>query len=301
LIDIQESDLYALESTSTSLSRDLKLLPSTAFSLEELADLFTRSFEGAVSPILMSADTLSQMIRSDSIDLSASRVLVRDGRPSGFILIGTRGWSRRVAMMGVVATERKLGLGRKLMAAVIKDAGHRGFRRIILEVIEQNTAAVGLYRHLGFEEKGVLVGYERQASKISETSSDNLKEIDPRELAKVVEYEAYPDLPWQLSAETVAASGPPAVALRLEDKAYALITPDNGSQVVISMILVPLAVRRQGWGLRLMRALFAMYPGRYWRLPTRFPENMAPSFFARAGFVLTGLSQLRMVLELNRQ
>lgn len=299
MIDIQESDLYALESPSTALSQSLKLLPATSFSLREIADLFTRSFEGAVSPIHMTADSLSQMIRSDSIDLSASRVLARDVRPAGFILVGTRGWSRRIAAMGVVATERKLGLGHRLMEAVIDDARSRGFRRIILEVIEKNTSAVDLYRHLGFKEKGVLVGYERQASETTESSSDTLKEIDPRDLAKVVEYEAHPDLPWQLSAETVSASGPPAVALRLEDKAYALITPVNDSQVTLSMILVPLAVRRQGWGLRLMRALFAMYPGCYWRFPTRFPENLAPTFFTRAGFVRTDLSQLRMVLELN--
>jgi ribosomal protein S18 acetylase RimI-like enzyme len=185
------------------------------------------------------------------------------------------------------------------MESVIEDGRRRGFQRIILEVIDRNTQAVKLYRHLGFQERRLLVGYEKPAGGKVEPGADILKRMDPRQLAKVVEYEAPPDLPWQLASETIAASGPPAVALRLEDKAYTLITPDNASQITVSTLVVPHAIRRQGWGTRLMRALEALYPGRYWRLPARFPENLAQGFFTCAGFTRTRYAQYEMVLELQ--
>jgi ribosomal protein S18 acetylase RimI-like enzyme len=299
LIDIQESDLYALEQPGTDQTMGLRFDSATAYSLEAIADLFTQCFEGAVAPILMTADDLSRMIRSDSVDLSASRILTREGLPCGFILVGTRGWSRRVSAMGVVATERKRGLGRRLMEVVIEDARRRGFQRIFLEVIDRNTAALELYRHLGFTERRLLVGYEKPDSSPAPPDADLLKKMDPRKLAKVVEYEAPPDLPWQLASETIAASGPPAVALRLEDKAYALVTPEDPSLITISTVVVPHAIRRQGWGMRLMRALDARYPHRNWRLPVRFPENLAPGFFTCAGFRRTPLAQYEMVLDLE--
>ena len=65
------------------------------------------------------------------------------------------------------------------------------------------------------------------------------------------------------------------------------------------LVLVPHALRRQGWGLRVIRALCARYPGRRWRIPARFPENLAPEFFERAGLERLELSQLEMALTLR--
>jgi ribosomal protein S18 acetylase RimI-like enzyme len=202
--------------------------------------------------------------------------------------------------MGVIAAGRGRGLGRLLMEHVIDEASTAGFRRVVLEVIEQNATALTLYRHLGFGEIQRLVGYERAASAEEQTSDDDdvLREIDPRDLAKIVEYEAPPNLPWQLSAETVAAAGPPSTALRLEDRAYALVNGRTDETATLSMILVPHAVRRQGWGLRMVRALARRFPGRSWRVPARFPENLAPGFFDRAGFERMTLTQFEMGRDL---
>jgi len=275
-----------------------RLRPATEASLERIAALFTRGFEDYLVPIRMTADSLAQMIRADSIDLAASKILEIDGRPAGFLLVGTRGWTRRISAMGVVASGRGRGLGRHLMESAIREATDQGFRRIVLEVIERNASALNLYRHLGFRETRRLVGYERPASSDVEATDDALKPLDPRDLAKIVEYEAPPDLPWQLSAESVAAAGPPSLALRLEDRAYALVHGVTDGTATLASILVPHAVRRQGWGLRMIRALVAHYPGRAWRVPARFPDNLAPGFFDRAGFARSPLAQFEMVREL---
>lgn len=56
--------------------------------------------------------------------------------------------------MGVVTSQRRQGIGRRLLAAAIEDAFAKGVERIELEVFASNQAAIGLYRTHGFEEEG---------------------------------------------------------------------------------------------------------------------------------------------------
>lgn len=54
--------------------------PAIAFSLSELADLFTRSFEGYFVTINLDEITLHTMLRRGGVDLSESRVFLNEGR-----------------------------------------------------------------------------------------------------------------------------------------------------------------------------------------------------------------------------
>jgi hypothetical protein len=65
--------------------------------------------------------------------------------------------------------------------------------------------------------------------------------------------------------------------------------------------VVPRADRRNGWGTRLMLALYAAYPERAWSIPQIVPEDLAPAFFARCGLELLDTDQLEMVLDLPRR
>lgn len=56
---------------------------------------------------------------------------------------------------------RRAGLGRALLSSVLRRSASAGCRSVFLEVAAGNTAAVGLYRSLGFEEVGRRVGYYR--------------------------------------------------------------------------------------------------------------------------------------------
>jgi hypothetical protein len=64
---------------------------------------------------------------------------------------------------------------------------------------------------------------------------------------------------------------------------------------------VPRSHRRNGWGTRLMQALYAAYPERAWSIPQIVPEDLAPAFFARYGLELLDTDQLEMVLDLPRR
>jgi len=56
-----------------------------------------------------------------------------------------------VTTLGVDPALRQRGIGERLLAAALREAGQRGVRRISLEVREGNTAACCLYTKYGFQ------------------------------------------------------------------------------------------------------------------------------------------------------
>lgn len=284
---------------ATQIPDGCVLTDATGYSIDTLADLFTRSFEGYMVPVRMTPGALSRMFRVESVDLAASRVVLHRGEPAGFILIDSRGKTRRVGAMGVASELRGKGIGHHLMDHVIADARRSGFLRIRLEVIETNDRARTLYRHLGFYDARTLVGYERKPGRPPLATRDTLHEVDPRVLAKIMEHECPVNLPWQISAMSVVGYTPPSVAYRLSDKAYALVADVRNHTVDLLVMVVPHALRRQGWGRRLVDALVRRYPVCTLRLPPIVPDNLASDFFLHAGFERVKLTQKEMILDLD--
>jgi len=136
----------------------LRLRPALEFDLEVLAELMTRSFAGYLVPVKETPAGLAARLRYDSIDLALSRVAVLEERPAGIVWVAVRGWSIRIAAMGVVPEARRRGVGRRLMEDAIASIRALGFRHMVLEVIEHNTPAVALSRGLDFRRRRRLVG-----------------------------------------------------------------------------------------------------------------------------------------------
>lgn len=256
----------------------------------------TRAFEGYFVPIRLDAHAFERRFRGEHLDPFASRVLFRDGAPAGALLVARRGWTSRIAGMGVAPELRGQGLGQRLLREAIAEARERGDHALLLEVIAQNTPAVRLYEGHGFRTLRRLVGYRRQGG--PPAAGEELTEIDPLAFARVVAREGEPDLPWMLSAETLASATLPARAFRLVDKAYALIADAAADPIGLTAIVVPRAVRRQGWGTRLLAALEARFPGRGWAVRAIAPEELAPELFFRLGWERPELHQLEMRLDL---
>lgn len=258
-----------------------------------------RCFEGYIVPIRTTPQSWERRFRGEHLDPFASRIYERDGEAAAVLFICRRGWTSRVGGMAVAAGARGHGLGRRVMRDAIDDARARGDRALLLEVIEQNTPAVTLYESLGFRMARRLVGYRREPAPL-DGPADALWEIDPLELAHVALREGEPDLPWQLASETLSAATAPARALALEDRAFALIANPDAETLSLSALVVPRAHRRQGWGMRMLRALATVFPGKPMQAVAIVPDNLAPEFFARAGWERQGISQYEMRLELHR-
>lgn len=66
--------------------------------------------------------------------------------------------------IGVGLGSRRQGIGARLLAAVEEAARKRGADRMVLEVADDNEAALALYRHAGYRESGRRPAYYRSGA-----------------------------------------------------------------------------------------------------------------------------------------
>jgi ribosomal protein S18 acetylase RimI-like enzyme len=156
---------------------DVTLVPSDTFSYAELAELFTRGYEGYFVPMHFDEPTLRTMVELWDIDLARSRVAPGEGL-CNLAIRGNRGW---IGGIGVVPEARRNGIGRALMEAVLEVAPPT----VLLEVIEDNESAIRLYEALGFERTRVL-----EVWRLDEPPFLPAESVDPSPLGQS-------DLPWQ--------------------------------------------------------------------------------------------------------
>jgi len=268
--------------------------PASAYPILQIADLLTRGFEGYFVPIHITEPVLLTMLRRDSIDLTESRILHKDGEPIGVALIGRRGWTSRLAAMGIISAARNSGAGTWAMRQLIAEARIRADQEMLLEVIEQNTAGIKLYQKVGFKITRRLLGYQLENPQVE--STEELQEIDIHELARLVTYYGLQDLPWQLSGVSLAQHTPPARAFCL-NAAYCLISDPNSAHVSISSVLVKTHSGQTGLGADMMRALFARFPNKTWHVPALYPEETC-AVFEQIGMKRESISQWQMALML---
>jgi ribosomal protein S18 acetylase RimI-like enzyme len=273
--------------------RAMELHPALKLDYHALAALFSRAFDGYAVAIAMDGASLEARARVEAIDLAASAVIVLEGELAGLVLVSRRGRAARVAAMGIVPHARAQGLGARVLAQVVAGCRARGDRTLSLEVIEDNVAAVKLYRSAGFEARRRLVGWTRPAQP-SRVEPAALDEVEPADIARLIATDGEPDLPWQMASETIAQLATPHRAFRLGE-AFAVVRTDSPS-IALRSLIVARDARRGGHATRLLRALCAAHPGLPVRVPAIVPER--GSFFPSLEFTREAVTQLEMRLSL---
>ncbi len=82
-----------------------------------------------------------------------------DPSPAGFALVWSVADEVHVLNVATHPDQRRRGVGRALMSAVVERARSEKARLVLLEVRRTNRAAIGLYRSQGFTAIGVRRGY----------------------------------------------------------------------------------------------------------------------------------------------
>jgi len=247
-----------------------------------------------VIPVHFDLSYFLNMIRKDNIDLSSSRVLMIDEQPAGIGHIARRGWTSRLAAMGIFKEFRNQKAGTWFMDQLINEARERDDKEMVLEVIEQNEPAVKLYKNKGFEIVRRLVSFVNHGG--THGIQDDLQEIDLREMGKLILQHGLPDLPWQLSGETIALLNPPALAFK-KGGAYIAVSSLDAETVVIWSVLVEEKERGNDLAMEILGNLMANYEGKKWHVPAMFPEEMS-ELFERAGFERQQIPQWQMRIRL---
>lgn len=134
-------------------------------------------------PIHIDEPTMQYIVTSWSIDLSRSRV----AEGAGICNLGVRGERGWIGGVGVVPEQRRQGIGRALMEAVLDVAPPT----VGLEVLESNEGAKRLYDDLGFEVRRML-----EIWSLPEQPEVEARQVDPAPLGQ-------PDLPWQREDESL--------------------------------------------------------------------------------------------------
>jgi GNAT superfamily N-acetyltransferase len=277
----------------------LTIQPAVEFPLSTLCDIINRSFKGYVAgDINFTPPVLAGFMAQGGIHLTRSLVVLQDGEPAGIAMLARRGWSVRVALMGVIADFQNQGVGRWLLAQIADEAKTNGDQTLVLEVIEQNPRAVHLYEAGGYRSIRRLMGYDCKASEQNAQSSQAtpFEQVDITEAARRIAAWEAPDLPWQYSGISLAKVGAPSVAY-LVDNCYAICSNPEAETITLLGLAVPLEQQRKGMATRLVAKLIAAHPGKNWHISPICPEEYS-AIFLRNGFTINPLNQFQMELRL---
>lgn len=130
---------------------EVKLSKETRYLLSETDEINT--------DLNMQENHLRDIINSDK---KKYFVALADHRLVGFLIIVVQDM-RRIAhvgnfIIGVAQDYQGLGIAKHLMEAMLDWAQKKGLKRVELDVLEENIAAVGLYKKFGFEIEGKKIG-----------------------------------------------------------------------------------------------------------------------------------------------
>ncbi|MGZ4353731.1 MAG: GNAT family N-acetyltransferase [Gaiellaceae bacterium] len=165
----------------------MNLVAGNTLSVAELAELFTRGYEGYYVPMSVDEPTMEYMLDAWDIDLTRSRVALDGEERVGVANLGVRGERSWIGGIGVVRSRRRHGVGRALMEALLAEAPPV----VTLEVLEQNEPAIKLYEALGFERTRVL-----EVWTLKEPPTREARSVEPAPLGQT-------GLPWQRADESL--------------------------------------------------------------------------------------------------
>jgi len=258
---------------------DINITPASNYPTPDLVQLLNLSFESYLIPVHFDSSQFLNMLRKDTIDLIARRNTLS---------------ASRLAAMGISKEFRGKKAGTWLVEKLVDEARERKDHDMVLEVIEQNEPAVRLYQNCGFETVRRLIGLIHQDAK--QDAKGDLQEVDLREIGQLISQQGLPDLPWQLSGETIALMNPPTRAYK-HGETYIVISNSDVEHVVIWSLLVETSARGQGLGVDMLKRVMAQHAGKIWHVPAIWPEEFSV-IFERAGFEREKLSQWQMKLYL---
>jgi ribosomal protein S18 acetylase RimI-like enzyme len=284
----------------------IELRPLAGVSWETLAQVFNAAFSDYAVPMAMSAEGLAAMQVRRGYAAEHSYGAFLGDELVGFALTGIGGLGGLGGLdgldgevaynggTGVVPAHRRGQLGKRLVEAV---AAQVPARRYVLEVIEDNGAAVALYRRLGFVEQRRLQCWTLAApgaagpgdgASSRGARADGLAEQSLAELeAALAERDIQPS--WQNTLAALRRAVEPPLVLGDEHGAVAVF-PSSGD---VPLLCVRRSSRRQGHGRRLLAAAQAR-AGRGLRLINVDARDEGISAFLSAAGATRTVVQLEM-------
>ncbi len=139
--------------------RDFIIEPLTPDDAATMAEIHREDFLRPWSEV-----EFQSLLSQDTVFGFAVREVGRQKRgPAGFVLARLAAGEAEILTITVARARRRLGLGWKLMDAVLRELHAQRAEALFLEVDEANVPALALYRRLGFREVGRRPAYYDRA------------------------------------------------------------------------------------------------------------------------------------------
>lgn len=230
--------------------------------LEVIYNTFVEAFSDYQVKFDISFDNFQIMMKRRGLNLDFSMGTFKDGKMVGFILNGVREWNGKTTIYdvgtGVVLEHRKKGVTGAMFKKLLEVCRDKKIEQYLLEVLQENSGAVNLYKGNGFQitrefDCYFLNKFNRSFNKnITLERLDSFSEEIWRELKKYWNYNPS----WQNSIDSikdnfnnfiyiVAKSGDKIVG-------YGIIEKTTGD---IPQIAVSQQYRRQGIGKAIVNML----------------------------------------------
>src|SRR5690349_16467502 len=145
----------------SSFAVDIKLLPASHFSIDDLTAIYNQTRVDYMVPMPMNAARLNEYISVYDVDLEHSLVAMQGDELRGVAMLGVREGRAWITRLGVIPTTRRTGVGEALMVGLLEQAAHLNIQFDMLEVIKNNVPAHTLFHKLGFYEIGELLVLRR--------------------------------------------------------------------------------------------------------------------------------------------
>lgn len=154
-------------------------------SIETIHAVFVEAFSDYYFRFHLSENQFRNHIRLNAVDLDRSIGCFDGERLIGVSLNGFGDWGGLPTVYdagtGVIPSHRRRGASEQMLTTMMSVFREQGIKQCLLEVIDANASAIGLYEKLGFEKVRVLLLLEADDLEIPDAPTpDNLliKEMD---------------------------------------------------------------------------------------------------------------------------
>ena len=263
---------------------------------DKIRDCLNESFSDYLIRMpALDADGWCGFLTRQGVDLSISRVGLREDRVEAFALVMERDRaSWRIAVMGVRPDLRGSGLAPRLLDETLDDARSRGLSSVELEVFAQNERAFRLYVSRGMKPVSSLFGYEAVAGSPGFDVPVQSVTLDEARLrAEEIERASALRLPWQVGP--AAISRLPGTAQCWQHGSGQVEFSEMTGLVHIQSLLD--SSTDHHCAAKLLGALRAAFPEAVLRAPQLQAEHGAAQAFRSARWTEAALFQYLMLLR----
>ena len=270
--------------------------------LEIIYKVFIEAFSDYQVKLDMSFLKFRNMMVRRGLKPEMSVGIFDDGKIIGLVLNGVRVWNGRVTAYdlgtGIVPEYRKMGLTGEALKVVKRLCREKEVECYLLEVLQENTGAVELYRKNGFKVSREFDCYTLRKKNIERKRDTAIKKFDFFSDEQWEKIEKYCDFnpSWQNSTDSIRAAQENfeyfAAVIEGEIAGYGIMEKVTGD---ISQIAVGRKYRNRGIGRGILNELLSI-AGEIRLLNIDSRDEGMKKFLLGAGAVKF-VSQYEMVLE----